>query len=293
VKITIYGYGYVGKAVARFLADHYELQIVDPNPNCGARVLHDSGSIEPTEFAILCAPTPMRADGSCETAIIEKIIGAGAHDHYLVKSTVPPGTTERLQAMLDALGGGKTVCFSPEYIGEGTYNIPWWKDFAHPTDIAKHSFHIFGGPSKAPRRWVEIWQRVAGWVPRYAQTDSRTAELVKYAENMFLAAKKTFCTELYRVAEAMGVDYQELRELWLLDARIGTAMTLVFADKLAFGGKCLPKDTQALVQASMDHGYFPKLFQDVIDRNKEFAALDREAEQAATSPGLRAVHEGR
>lgn len=276
MKITVYGYGYVGKAVVRFLENHYDVQIVDPIALSGAEFQSANGTgFDPTEYAILCVPTPMAGDGSADVSAVESILRAGRHVHYLVKSTIPPGTTEALQAQLTAAFGGQTVTFSPEYIGEGAYHIPWWKDFAHPTDMTKHSFHIFGGMPCATRHWVDIWQKVAGWVPKYAQTDARTAELCKYAENMFLATKKTFCTELYKVAQAMGVDYRELRELWLLDARIGPAMTLIFADKLAFGGKCLPKDTQAIVNASVRYGYFPALFQAVIDRNKDFAELDK------------------
>lgn len=280
MKITIYGYGYVGKAVARFLDDHYDVQTVDPAELSGATFRQAGPAPEytvipwvDTDYAIICVPTPMAADGSCDYSAVESIIDAGRHTHYLIKSTIPPGTTEKLQS--DMTLNGDTVCFSPEYIGEGAYEVQWWKDFAHPTDMKKHSFHIFGGLPASTRLWVDIWQKVAGWVPTYAQTDSRTAELVKYGENMFLAAKKVIFTEFYKVCEAMGVDFHTFRQLLLLDARMGPAMTLVFPDKLAFGGKCLPKDTQALVNASVSHGHFPKLFQDVIDRNKDFAEMDK------------------
>lgn len=273
MKITIYGYGYVGQAVARFLDDHYDLQLVDPAEFSGAdfHSVDETGFI-PTDYAIICVPTPMAEDGSCDYSAVKGIIDAGKHKHYLVKSTVPPGTTERLQFNIRVTGA--SVCFSPEYIGEGNYEVQWWKDFAHPTDMKKHTFHIFGGPPEETRKWVDIWQKVAGWVPTYAQTDSRTAELVKYGENMFLASKKVIFTEFYKIAEAMGVDFHTFRQLLLLDARIGPAMTLVFPDNLAFGGKCLPKDTQALVNASMSFGHYPALFQDVVDRNKSFLAED-------------------
>lgn len=273
MKITVYGYGYVGKAVARFLEDHYELQLVDPAEFSGAdlRSANDTGFV-PTDYAVICVPTPMGADGSCDYSHVTAILKAARHTHYLVKSTIPPGTTEKLNFNASK---GVTVCFSPEYIGEGNYEVQWWKDFAHPTDMKKHSFHIFGGVPSATTKWVDIWQKVAGWVPIYAQTNSRTAELVKYGENMFLASKKVIFTEFYKIAEAMGVDFHTFRQLLLLDARMGPAMTLVFPDKLAFGGKCLPKDTQALVNASVSYGHFPKLFQDVIDRNKDFAELDK------------------
>lgn len=273
MKITIYGYGYVGKAVARFLENHYALQTVDPNALSGGTFCkagpdpdYSTVEWEETDFAIICAPTPEAADGSCDYSAVEAIVKEGRHRHYLVKSTIPPGTTERL---------GANVVFSPEYIGEGAYHVPWWKDYAHPTDMTKHTFHIFGGRGAETRLWVDIWQKVAGWVPAYSQTDSRTAELVKYAENMFLATKKVFCSELYAVAEALGVDYRQLRELWLLDKRIGPAMTLVFPEKMAYGGKCLPKDTRAIVKAAADYGHDAKLFRAVIDRNAEFAEQDK------------------
>jgi UDPglucose 6-dehydrogenase len=187
--------------------------------------------------------------------------------HFLIKSTIKPGTTEKLQAKYPK----RTFTFSPEYIGEGKYEIPFWKDMPHPTNMKMHSFHIFGGPRAATKLWIELWQKVAGWIASYHQTNSRTAELCKYAENMYLATKKLFCSELYLTATAMGVDYHELKELWLLDGRIGRSMTLVWPDKLAFDGKCLPKDTAALVQASTEAGHDPKLFRSVIERNAQLA----------------------
>jgi UDPglucose 6-dehydrogenase len=196
-------------------------------------------------------------------------LAAADHRDYLVKSSVPPGTIDRLQVKLERF---QTLCFSPEYVGEGTYEVDWWNGTPHPTDMRKHTFHIFGGPSYATPTWVHIWQKVAGWVAVYHQTDAITAELTKYAENMFLATKKVFCTELYLTAQAMGVEYTKLRELWLLDSRIGASMTLVFPDKLAFGGKCLPKDTRALVKVASEAGHDAKLFRAVIARNDDFTA---------------------
>lgn len=103
MKITIYGYGYVGKAVARFLENHYELQIVDPakGPKCGAdfHSANETGFM-PTDYAVICVPTPMDSNGSCDYSAVQSIVEAGRHAHYLVKSTVPPGTTERLNVVL-------------------------------------------------------------------------------------------------------------------------------------------------------------------------------------------------
>lgn len=260
--ITLYGYGYVGKAVAQFLGQHYALQVIDPQYPVLTPLVD-------TDLAIICVPTAQREDGSADTSIVRNIVKAGRHHHYLIKSTVPPGTT-------DALGPHCT--FSPEYIGEGSYAVPWWDGAIHPTDINLHPFHIFGGARRETSLWVDIWQRVAGWVPKYRQTDATTAELVKYAENMYMATKKVFCSELYQSAHAFGVDYHELRDLWTLDPRIGDSMTLVWPDRLAYDGKCLPKDTRALVAALAAVGHNAGLFRAVIERNDQFQAPDADSD---------------
>lgn len=274
-KIAILGYGYVGRAVYRFLKDHYDVVVIDPHvdfaamrerqdPECPAQWGKEYGAAAGIDHAVVCVPTPPGKDGwSCDTSIFEDVLRNTGCQSYLVKSTVCPGSIDRLAAET-----GKRICFSPEYIGEGKYEIPFWKDYPHPTDMKLHSFHIFGGPRDVTREWVEIFQKVAGWNARYMQTTALQAEMVKYFENMFLATKKIFCDEMYNVCQAFGADYNEVRELWLLDGRIGPAMTLVFPDKRGFGGKCLPKDTAAIVAAARAKGYDPKLWAEVIASNK-------------------------
>lgn len=106
---------------------------------------------------------------------------------------------------------------------------------------------------------------------KYLQTDSTTAELVKYMENCWLATKVTFCNEFFDIANTFGVDYNELRELWLLDGRVGESHTIVYEENRGFGGKCLPKDTEALYGKIEDEGYsyIAKLLEAVINTNKQ------------------------
>jgi UDP-glucose 6-dehydrogenase len=86
-------------------------------------------------------------------------------------------------------------------------------------------------------------------------------------ENSFLALKVTFCNEIYDIAQAVGVDYNELRELWLLDPRIGRSHTFVMPDARGFGGKCLPKDMAALVHLAAEQGCTPTLLRATIEAN--------------------------
>src|SRR3989344_2942876 len=187
----------------------------------------------------------------------------------IIKFTVSPGTTVKLVKQTR-----KKIAFSPEYIGEGKYEIPYWKDLPHPTNMKLHSFHIFGGAREVTTQFINLWQKVAGWSVVYQQTNAKTAELVKYMENSFLATKKIFCDEFYEIANALGVDYNELKELWLLDGRIGRSMTLIFPDSRGFSGKCLPKDTSAVVKFSERNGYEPKFLKEMIRSNKRFRKED-------------------
>ncbi len=187
----------------------------------------------------------------------------------LIKSTVPPGTVRDLVAKT-----GKSIAFSPEYIGEGKYEVPFWKGYPDPTDMKKHSFVTMGGHPLVVEDILEYFKVVLGAEAFYFKTDSTTAELTKYMENAFLATKVTFCNEFAEIARTFGVDYDVLREAWLLDGRIGRSHTAVFKDKRGFGGKCLPKDVNGIVKASELAGYEPKLIKEVLASNDYFVGLN-------------------
>jgi UDPglucose 6-dehydrogenase len=86
-------------------------------------------------------------------------------------------------------------------------------------------------------------------------------------ENAFIATKVTFANEFYNLAQAFGVEYKELRELWLLDERMGRMFSAVFPDARGFSGKCLPKDVNAIAKASEKAGYDPKFIKAVLESN--------------------------
>jgi UDP-glucose 6-dehydrogenase len=91
-------------------------------------------------------------------------------------------------------------------------------------------------------------------------------------ENAYLAMKVTFCNEFYDIATKFGVDYNEMRELWLQDPRMGRSHTFVFPDDRGYGGKCLPKDVNAIIQAAQAAGYAPQLLAAMADTNAGFRA---------------------
>ena len=131
---------------------------------------------------------------------------------------------------------------------------------------------IFGGASEDTQAVIEFVKPVMGADCRYWQTDATTAELVKYMENSWGAMKVTFCNEFYEIARAHGVDYNELRELFLLDGRTERMHTVVFEKKRGYGGKCFPKDVKAIIRSSEEHGYIPALLKEVDMTNDKFNA---------------------
>lgn len=289
-RIGIIGYGYVGKAMERFFADHYYLKIYDPiyiaeNQLDGVVEEHNGQHIEFTtnkdninscDLVVVCVPTPQGEDNRVDLSIINETFEWLNAPLILIKSTIPPGTTDELVAGKVGKWIDRRIAFSPEYIGEGGYVTQWWKDknYPHATDMKYHDFQIFGGKRETTSAIIPFFQRVIGPEPKYAQTDARTAELVKYMVNAWGATKVTFVNEFYNIAKSFGVDYNELRELWLLDGRAERMHTAVFPEMRGFGGKCFPKDVNGIVKLAEDGGYDATLLKEVLKTNDKMRELN-------------------
>lgn len=259
-KVAVVGYGYVGKGVYKFFEDNFETIFFDPHVEGSA----SKEEINSCDLAVVSVPTPMGDDGSCNLSIIEETLAWLDAPLILIKSTIPPTTTKKLCEKT-----GKKICFSPEFLGEGggvPYFVPYWK-YPHPTDMKAHSFQIIGGDKETASKISDFFVSVMGPEAKFFLTDSTTAEVVKYMENSFIATKVIFCNEFYNIAKAFGVEYKELRELWLSDERMGRMFSAVFPDRRGFGGKCLPKDVNAIAKASEKAGYEPKFIKAVLENN--------------------------
>lgn len=273
-KIAIVGFGYVGRAMCNFFKDHYIMYIRDPYVESHLLPKYATSAsqedVNSCDLAVVCVPTPRSDNGKCDTAAVERVIAWIDTPLILLKSTIEIGTTEKLKEKFK-----KRIVFSPEYCGESTYYTPSPYDFND--SVIKTPFFIFGGDPKDTSEMIDFFSPVAGPVKRYVQTNSKTAELVKYMENSFYAAKIAFCYEVYEICQKIGVDWNTARELWLLDPRINSMHTSVFEkNEWPFSGKCLPKDISALVEFSKDQGYEPELLKEVIKTNKRIHDIRQE-----------------
>ena len=259
MRVGVVGYGVVGRAVARFFerGPGIEIAVYDKHvaPYAGTERLE---AINRCAIAFVAVPTPYDAvHGACDVGEVEDVVERVGVP-ICIKSTIPPGTVDALIALT-----GKQVAFSPEYLGESVSH-PW-------REISDCGFLIVGGDPVACELTVRAHELVAGDALHVVRTEARCAELVKYMENTFLATKVAFVNQFFDLAAAAGVDFDELRELFLLDRRVGSSHTSVTPER-GFGGKCLPKDLRAIVAWAREHGAPAPLLEAVRDYNDSIHA---------------------
>lgn len=261
-EIGVIGQGFVGSAIKEGLKHHYNVRGYDLDPEkCsgfpGIKLskMH-TNLISNSDIIFVCLPTPMRKDGSCDTRILEREL-AKINDElkqpplqhlidqkvFVIKSTVPPGTTKRLGRQFPDM----KICFSPEFLTEANS----FSDFKNQTRI------IIGGPGAGTVK--NMFAYPFPHIP-IVITDSAAAEMVKYYTNCFLATKVTFANQMYDICKAGGIDYDDVRENVILDERIGdTHLSVPGPDgDRGFGGHCVKGDV--LIKTSVGPITFEELY---------------------------------
>ena len=250
--IGIVGQGYVGTAIKVGFEPHYELETYDKydkdKSTCDLADL-----VEKCKVIFVCVPTPMNKDGSCHTDIVESVIKDidkwcyaywGNYDLdkntidnkpiVVIKSTVPPGTTDRLHRKYKSVD----VIFNPEFLTDANF----LEDFKNQTRI------ILGGTRKGTNILRQVYSKVFPHAT-IVKTGSKTAEMVKYFINSFLGTKVSFANEMKQICDKIGIDYDKVVEYATYDERLGKSHWAVPGPDgdFGFGGHCLPKDISAIV----------------------------------------------
>jgi len=250
MKIGIVGQGYVGTAIKVGFESYYSLETYDKFDE--SKSTCDLGKlVEDCNVIFVCVPTPMDKDGSCHTGIVEEVVNEinqlslAFNQHssksriVVIKSTVPPGTTERINKNCKAI----SVIFNPEFLTEANFI----DDFKNQTRI------ILGGTRKGTNKLRQIYSKVFP-TAHIIKTHSTIAELVKYMTNSYLATKVSFANEMYQICEKFDMDYDKVVEYATLDERLGVTHWSVPGPDgdFGFGGHCLPKDLSALIEVADD-----------------------------------------
>lgn len=257
--VGIIGMGFVGKGMKALFDSAFNIKFYD------IKTFSFPDNLKGSDIVFICVPTPMAQDGSCDISAIENAAETAikyAPDALIcIKSAVPPGTTDNLNKKYNT----DKFTVSPEYMGEGLRFVAPWK-YPDPKDNKSHDFVIVGGPRAS--EVLDYFARVMAVDAKYVICSALEAELTKRFENAFLATKVAFVNEAAKICETYNVDWKAVRELWLLDARIGRSHTAVFKDSPGYGGKCLGKDISALIDESQKNGFDPILLRNVVKSNE-------------------------
>ena len=256
LKVGIIGIGIVGKQLMDYLIKERnyrpgsDLFCFDVAPD---KPFKDD--VNNADVIFVCVPTPSGMDGKCNTSIVFEAVDSISDERVVViKSTVPPGTTERLQR----LHPNKKVMFNPEFLTEAQAQA----------DLIRPSRNLIGTTEKSKDIALDILNLLPlgrfnrpGYIGTYEFADltATEAEIVKYASNVFGCIKVSFGNILWAMCEAkkfqlslLGIDtridYDNVRDSVGADARIGpTWLDVGHAAYQGFGGSCFPKDINALI----------------------------------------------
>jgi UDPglucose 6-dehydrogenase len=257
MKIGIIGLGLVGKAIRHgFVRMGHEVPAYDIKlPDTSLK------DVLNTDLTFVCVPTPKTADGSCDTSIVENVVGevndAGYEGLLVIKSTVEPGTTDKLAKRYPKL----RLAFCPEFLREkATYT-----DF-----VEQHDVCIIGAYNVADFEVVKLAHDP--FPQNYAHVTPLEAEFSKYFLNVFNALRIVYANQFYDVVKAAGADYQKIKNA-ITKHRVVPPVYLDCNENFrGFGGSCLPKDTSAF--AAYMRKMLPNsdlsIFEGIVEINKRY-----------------------
>jgi UDPglucose 6-dehydrogenase len=292
MKVSVFGTGYVGLVTGACLANlGHEVLCIDIDEN-KIRLLNDgqisfyepglknlvlknkekkrlyfSTSIQNGvafgDVIFNCVGTPGKADGSADLSFVFSVTESVAKfsDGYKVlvnKSTVPPGTAKKCHELIKKTNPHSEVemVSNPEFLAEGKAV----HDFTHPDKI------VVGALTTKAFDWLrKIYTgRVRTYIP-FLETDWETAEIIKYANNSFLATKVSFINEIANICDKIGADVKIVSQAMGMDYRISPKFLNA---GVGYGGSCFPKDVRALSHLAAERGYDAKLLKEVDTLNK-------------------------
>ncbi len=219
-------------------------------------------AIERTDVSFIAVGTPSRKDGSIDLSFIESVsrqIGEvlrtkSSYHVVVVKSTVVPGTTDGVVLRNLERASGKRagkdfgLCMNPEFLREGLA----MDDFLKPDRIVIGSID--------PRAGNVVEKLYANFIAPVIRTDLKTAEMIKYASNAFLATKISYTNEIGNVCKKLGIDVNDVMKGVGLDHRISPHFLNA---GVGYGGSCFSKDMEALISKAKELGYEPGLLEEV------------------------------
>jgi len=262
MKIGVIGNGFVGSAVVSGFSLHADIKVYDKKIDLSTHSFSDT--VNGSDFIFISVPTPMKDVGGGEISlnILDNVMreislqNERADNIFIIRSTVVPGTVESYITTYPHLN----IVFSPEFLTERNARL----DFINTSRI------ILGGDSYLTDK-VETLFRVRFPYVKIIKTDVTTAQLIKYMANCFFATKVSFMNEMLQLSEAVGANWNDALHGFITDGRIGNShIDIPGHDGFrGFGGKCFPKDLNALIYKMKDLGVTPTVLEAAWEKNLE------------------------
>ena len=236
-SVGVIGNGFVGSAVVNGFALHAEVKVYDKSPELS---IDSFESAVNCDYVFICVPTPMGQAGASDLNIMDSVISGISREQKnkssinIIKSTVPPGTLEKYVEQYPKL---KFVS-NPEFLTERSANL----DFINATRI------ILGGDRGDTSRVASLYRDRFPY-KKIIETNFATSQFIKYMCNCFFATKVSFMNEMFQAAQKLKVNWNDARDGFISDGRIGNSHLDVPGHDgyLGFGGKCFPKDINSFI----------------------------------------------
>ena len=242
MKIGVVGNGYVGGAIAHGFSPtstgNCIVKVYDKLPERSLNTLEET--VNDSDFIFVSVPTPMTKEGSISLKYVDQVfqeindVNKRTDNIIILKSTVIPGTTEKLQEKLPKLN----IVFNPEFLTERSSRL----------DFINQSRVILGGDKTQTSKVAELYKSRFKYC-HVIETDYKTSEIIKYFGNIFFTVKVSFANEMKLICEKIGADWETALEGFVADGRVGDSHLNVPGPdgKRGFGGSCFPKDINAFM----------------------------------------------
>jgi len=268
MKIGFIGMGFVGGTTAKFLGKVHEIFPYDKYKD----PYRDPSVLSEAEIVFICVPTPMKPSGEIDYSPIHnslKTLIRYAKKPFplvVIRSTAVSGTTEALEKRYPF-----RFVFNPEFLREN-----------HADEDMKNTKRIvIGATHIEDSKKIEEVYRPLFPKAEYLHFDSRTAEMIKYSSNVMLAGQIALANEIYEICKSVNVNYDDVKNSILMDDRIARNIDVPGPDgDRGFGGKCFPKDLNALIYLARKNHYRPYLLEEVwrlnerVRKSKDWLNID-------------------
>lgn len=266
MKVGIIGVGFVGGATAKVLEKAHELYLYDKYKDPYNSKDNLEKLAKNADCIFVSVPTPMQKSGAIDYTNIynsvenlltetEKAQRNPSDLLVIIRSTAVSGTTDKLAEKYPF-----KFAFNPEFLREN-HAIE---------DMEKTNRVVIGAnDAESAKKAIDVYKPVFPEA-KYIVVNRKAAEMIKYAANGMLAAQVALANEMYQICKAVGVDYDVVKNTILLDERIGRNLDVPGPDKdFGFGGKCFPKDLNALIYLARENMYRPHLLEEVWRLNEK------------------------